>query len=164
MCRDNAKLKSEVQSVAAVHQERDALKQQAAALEADNAKLRGEVDLAKQSSVSSLQASGEAIRVELERKSAEDVERVRGEMSAQHKKEVEQLREAIAQLEGSHGNKEKEVEDLRAQVDKCSSLEEQLKTISQQLQQEQGSKKVSCATMYLLCSLCLESLVVSVVQ
>ena len=142
MSRDNSKLKAEVQSLTPVREECDLLKQQAASLESDNTKLRGELDAVNKSNSSALQANDEALRTEMERKSAEEVKRVREEMSAQHRSEVEGLRETIARLENSHGAKEKEVEDLRAQVDKSSSLEEQLKAVSEQLRQEQGSKKV----------------------
>lgn len=112
--------------------------------------------MAQQSSASSLQANSKAVQAELERKSAEDVEKACGELSAQHKKEVEQLQATIARLEGSQGNKDREADDLKAQVDKCSSLEGQLMALNQQLQQEMGSKKVravamvamTCASLY----------------
>ena len=103
--------------------------------------------MAQQSSASSLQANSKAVQAELERKSAEDVEKACGELSAQHKKEVEQLQATIARLEGSQGDKDREADDLKAQVDKCSSLEGQLMALNQQLQQEMGSKKVRAVAM-----------------
>ena len=141
--RDQTGLKAELQSLTPVREERDALKQQTISLMADNAKLRGELDTARQSSALSLQTNDTSIREELERKNSEELERVREEMNSQHRKEVAELRETIAQLEGSRGEKEVAVKDLQAQVDKCSSLQEQLKSVSQQLNEEQGAKKVS---------------------
>lgn len=143
MSRDNSKLSAELQSLSPVCEESESLKQLVSSLEADNAKLRDELEVARQSNSSTLQTKDEA---ETERSSAKEVERVREELNTQHRSEVEGLRETIASLESSHGDREKEVEELRAQVDRCSSLEEQLKTVSQQLQQEQGSKKVRKVT------------------
>ena len=125
-----------------LREERDTLKQNASSLEADNNNLRAELDQFRQNSDSSLQANSETLRIELERKNAEDMERVHKELSSQHQIEMEQLRGTIAHLEGSHGDKDRELDDLRLQIEKCSSLETQLKAVSEQLQQEQGSKKV----------------------
>ena len=125
-----------------LREERDTLEQKASSLEADNTNLRAELDQFRQNSDSSLQANSETLRIELERKNAEDMERVHKELSSQHQIEMEQLRGTIAHLEGSHGDKDRELDDLRLQIEKCSSLETQLKAVSEQLQQEQGSKKV----------------------
>ena len=142
MSRDNASLQGEVQVLGPLREERDTLKQKASSLEADNANLRAELDVARQNSDSSLQANSEALQVELERKSTEEVARVRQELSSQHQREMDELRGTIAHLEGSHGDKDRELDDLRVQIEKCSSLETQLKAVSEQLQHEQGSKKV----------------------
>ena len=125
----------------------DALKQKASSLETDNANLRCELDKVRENSDSSLQANSEALRVELERKNAEEMARVHKELSSQHQAEVEKLRGTISHLEGGHGNKEKELNELRVQVEKLSNLETQLKAVGEQLQQEQGSKKVSLALL-----------------
>ena len=110
-----------------MREERDTLKQKATSLEADNTNLRAELDKLRQNSDSSLHANTEALRVELERKSAEEVARVHKELSSLHQVEMEQLRGAITHLEGSHGDKDRELDDLRVQVDRCSGLEYQLK-------------------------------------
>ena len=132
--------KVELQSV---RDERGALQLKVSSLETDNAMLRGELDNIRQNNSSSPQTTSETLRAELERQSSEEVARAREELSTQHRKEVQELRDTITELKGSQGAKEKEVEDLRVQLDKCSSLEEQLKSLSDQLQQEQGSKKVA---------------------
>lgn len=132
--------KVELQSV---RDERGALQLKVSSLETDNAMLRGELDNIRQNKSSSPQTTSETLRAELERQSSEEVARAREELSTQHRKEVQELRDTITELKGSQGAKEKEVEDLRVQLDKCSSLEEQLKSLSDQLQQEQGSKKVA---------------------
>lgn len=142
MSRENSKLTTELQSLSPLCEETESLKQLVSSLEANNAKLRDELEEVRQSSSSVLQTKDESIQSEIERSTAEEVERVREELITQHRSEVEGLRETIARLEGSHGDREKEVKELRAQVDRCSSLEEQLKSVSQQLQQEQDSKKV----------------------
>lgn len=139
MSRDNSKLAADLQSLSPVCEESESLKQLVSSLETDNAKLKDELEVARQTNSSTLQTNNES---EMERNSTEEVERVREELNTEHRSEVEGLRETIVRLESSHGEREKEVEELRAQVDRCSSLEEQLKTVSQQLQQEQGSKKV----------------------
>lgn len=142
MSRDKSSLQDEVQVLGPLREEKDALKQKATTLEADNANLHAELNKVRQNSDSSLQANSEALRVELERKNTEEVARVHKELSSQHQVEVEQLQGTIAHLEGSHGDKDRELNDLRVQLEKCSSLESQLKAVSEQLQQEQGSKKV----------------------
>ena len=138
MNRDKSTLQGEVQVLGPLREERDTFKQKATSLEADNANLRAELGKVRESSDSSLQANSEALRVQLERKNAEEVARVHQELSSQHQVEMEQLRGTITQLEGSHGDKDRQLDDLRVQVEKCSSLESQLKAVSDQLQQEQG--------------------------
>ena len=142
MSRDQSSLQGEVQVLDPLREERDTLKQKATSLEADNTNLRAELDKLRQNSDSSLQANSEALRAELERKNAEEVARVQKELSSQHQLEKEQLQGTITHLEGSHGDKDRELDDLRVQVEKCSGLESQLKAVSEQLQQERGSKKV----------------------
>lgn len=141
MNHDKSSLQGEVQVLGPLREERDALKQKATSLEADNTNLRAELDKLRQNS-DSLQANSEALRIELERKNAEEVARVHKELSSQHQLEKEQLQGTITHLEGSHGDKDRELDDLRVQVEKCSGLESQLKAVSEQLQQERGSKKV----------------------
>ena len=141
MSHDKSSLQGEVQVLGPLREERDALKQKATSLEADNTNLRAELDKLRQNS-DSLQANSEALRIELERKNAEEVVRVHKELSSQHQLEKEQLQGTITHLEGSHGDKDRELDDLRMQVEKCSGLESQLKVVSEQLQQERGSKKV----------------------
>lgn len=141
MNHDKSSLQGEVQVLGPLREERDALKQKATSLEADNTNLRAELDKLRQNS-DSLQANSEALRIELERKNAEEVARVHKELSSQHHLEKEQLQGTITHLEGSHGDKDRELDDLRVQVEKCSGLESQLKAVSEQLQQERGSKKV----------------------
>lgn len=75
--------------------------------------------------------TSDALKEQYENKMAAAVANVRQELQSQ-----------VKELEDHCGEKEKEVDHLRAQLEKCSSLEDELKALRAQLSEEQFAKQV----------------------
>ena len=82
--------------------------------------------------------AGDALRTEYEEKMDQEVASVRGELTNQ----MTGLQRRVTELEEQCGAKDREAEELTSQINKCSSLRDQLKALSDQLVGEQTAKKV----------------------
>ena len=143
------RLKNQVKNQGVEAQEdrdaREALQQKIEVLEQAKAELDTKLQQASKSS-DSTQAEIESLRESLEKARAEEVAQVRSELQAKHQVEVEGLKKS---LEAAEGNKdsmdqlEEQNKKLAEQAAECSALEQQLAKLSQQLEDEQASKKVS---------------------
>ena len=135
------RLKTEVQTLKSALAERDVLVQENTALEEEKSKLLSEMNSLRQSTQPEQETA--AVQVDLEKKVAEEVSTVKSELLSQHSSEVQGLKENISHLEQAQSDKDREVETLRAQIERCSSLEEQLQEMSEQFAAEQTAKNVS---------------------
>lgn len=142
--RSHTELMRLKKSLAEVHDDREAWKQKAEALEAAKTQLFAEVQKASSVKDNSLSRM-EALREEFEQTRDQEIARERAELQAQHQEEVDRLKESLAELDGlrnSVGTLEERNKELSSQVEKCSSLEQQVAALGQQLEAEQAAKKV----------------------
>ena len=133
-----------------------------AGLETEIARLRAEADSLRQNTakvqqaqVLTAQPSEDAVktRAEVEARCAEEVARVKTEyeseatlMKSRHDAELQGLRESVLQLEGAKREGEKELGELQTQLQNQKEtylpLEAQLRQLTEQLANEETSKKV----------------------
>ena len=156
---ENARLKAEAASIQSALSGMDQLKAKTGNLEiantslaAEKSELHKEIEVLRNSS-NSLQTaeSGDALRAQLDKEMAKEVETVRGELMAKHEVKVQELHQTISELEEQCGERKKEVTELTAQIDKCSSLQDQLRAIGEELTGEQTAKKVCMHVCVCVC-------------
>ena len=132
--------------------ERSSLKQKVDSLEAAQKQLVAKTQQASLEKEDSL-AQIEMLRGTMEKAKSENITQVKTELQAQYSKEIEGLRQTIAQSEGLRAEVDRlretvaklegENKQLIPQMQKNSSLEQQVAALTQQLEAEQASKKVS---------------------
>lgn len=141
---ENSRLKGEAVSMKTALSEMEGLRTMADDLEVANRTLSDEkaalMEQLRSEEVVAQQATdaGDTIRAEYKDKLDQEVASVRGELTNQ----MTGLQRRVTELEEQCGAKEREAEELTSQINKCSSLQDQLKALSDQLIGEQTAKKV----------------------
>ena len=156
---ENARLKAEAVSLQSAVSGLDQLKAKTGNLEvannslvAEKSELHKEIEFLRKSSNSQQTAESDgALRAQLGEEMVREVDSVRGELLAKHEVEVQELHQTISELEGRCGEREKEVIELTSQIDKCSSLQDQLRVIGEELTGEQTAKKVCVCVCVCVC-------------
>lgn len=144
-------------SLTDIHDDRDVLKQSVDLLEASKTQLLAEVQKASSAKDESLTRM-DALREEFEQTRDQEIAQERAEMQAQHQDEVDRLKKSLAEMDALRENVgalEERNEQLATQVEKCSSLEQQVDALGQQLEVEQVTKKVRGKVLYLALALAL---------
>lgn len=147
MQRSHTELLRLKKTLSEVGEDRDKLKQQVEQLESAQAQLLAQAQSAASSAQDQSLARVEALREEFEQSRDQEIARERAEMQAQHQEEVERLRKGAAEEAGrlreSLGGVEERNKQLLVQVETCSGLQQQVTSLSQQLDAEKTAAKVS---------------------
>lgn len=138
---NSQRLQAQLQSMTDVCKERDMLKQEVDKLESSHTQLAAEAQQASAVSEGSMAHIG-ALQDDLQTVRTEAAQE-KAELQSQHQGEVQELRKELAEVESLRecaARLEERNKELTVEADKGSKMEEQVKSLTLQLEAEQASK------------------------